>query len=580
PCVGTNTLNVTYPPNYFDLNPGAGSQTITAQLPPVSVRLNDSPHNLAAASSAGLPVTAFQDGVKVCSVLGQFVQYIRPGVCKLVLTQAGDATHLAAPPVRISFTILPVGTELRSPPRLGGVFPPSATRTQSYLRVYNSGSTAGTITISLFDGGSGQTVAKWTSPTIAPGTAPQFSIADLESAATAGFVRPSIYGLRIEPETTITSGTFQHVLYDPVARVLTNASSCSAGVVGSPADLIGVHTSRLAAAFPSSLNYVNGSAFSRAPGLELHGADSAARLGVGTYASRIYYASGRNGAPIASHGEFVTTATGLESIYGVTPAVNLFHYVVKTSSLFPPDFVRHVVSSASTGVISDMTAQCDIGGLFNHTTRPTLATGSVYSSGNMTGQSFLRFYNPASSDGSVTVTLYDSTTGGSSLGQWTSPPIPAGAQVQYPIGSIEAAIGLMKRPSYFIEVDSTVFGYFQHVLWRAPDGAISNFSTCGGTVTNDPAVLLAVHSSGVGAIGYPSTVIVNNSGTAATEATLGIYNAASGKKLGSFRTALIPANGQLQFTSSTLESSARITPDPTVGQYVVKTEEPFTGFLQ
>lgn len=580
PCIGSNAINVTYPPSYFDLNRGAADHVITATLPPVSVRLTDPPLNLAPVSSVGLPVAAHPDGVSVCNVVGQFVHYNRAGVCKLILTQAGDATHLAAAPLRISFTILPEGVELRSPPRLGGVFPQSETGTQSYLRFYNSGTAAGTVTVSLFDGGSGNTVAKWTSPAIAVGTERQFSIADLETAAAPGFVRSSVYGLRIEPETTITSGTFQHVLFNPVTRVLTNASSCSAGVVGNPTDLIAVHTSRLADSFPSSLIYVNGSSFAGSAALELYSADTGARLGTGAYASRIYYPSGRNGAPISTHGEFVTSVTGLESIYGLTPSVDSYHYVAKASNLRPADFVRHLVSSPSVGVISDMTTQCDLGGLFSHTTRLQLTTGSIYSSDNASGHSYLRFYNPASYEGTVTVVLYDSAKGGANIGQWTSPPIPAGALVQFPMGNIEAAIGLTKSPSYFIEVYSSFYGYFQHALWRAPDGAISNFSTCSGSVMTDPKVLLAVHSSGLASIGYPSRVIVNNTGAAAAGVTLGIYNGATGEKLGSFKTASIPANGQLQFTSTSLESAARVTPDSVVGLYVVKAEEAFSGFLQ
>ena len=114
---------------------------------------------------------------------------------------------------------------MRSPPRLGGVFPPSATGTQSYLRVYNAGATAGTATISLFDGGSGQTVAKWTSPAIAAGTERQFSVADLESAAAPGFARPSTYGLRVEPETTIASGAF-------LEAAVTKSSTGAAAICG------------------------------------------------------------------------------------------------------------------------------------------------------------------------------------------------------------------------------------------------------------------------------------------------------------------------------------------------------------
>src|SRR5206468_10219621 len=139
--------------------------------------------------------------------------------------------------------------------------------------------------------------------------------------------------------------------------------------------------------------------------------------GTGSYSSRVYYGSGKNGAPITTHGEFVTSIAALESIYAVTAGAGTYHYVVKTSYVpFPTDFVQHLVLNTAPDFISDMTTQCDLGGLFSYTVRSPLTTGSVYSSGNISAQSFLRFYNASTYDSPVTVALYDAAKGGGYLG--------------------------------------------------------------------------------------------------------------------------------------------------------------------
>src|SRR3954464_12477162 len=90
--------------------------------------------------------------------------------------------------------------------------------------------------------------------------------------------------------------------------------------------------------------------------------------------------------------------------------------------------------------------------------------------------------------------------------------------------------------------------------------------------------VMNVHTSLVGP-GYPSTVVVFNTGGSAAIATLGIYNATTGSRLALYNTASVPANGQLALPVSTIESGAGISPG-VLYHYVIKITNQFTGFLQ
>jgi hypothetical protein len=85
----------------------------------------------------------------------------------------------------------------------------------------------------------------------------------------------------------------------------------------------------------------------------------------------------------------------------------------------------------------------------------------------------------------------------------------------------------------------------------------------------------------IGAAGYPSSIIVANTGKAAATATLDIANAGDGAKLGTYRTASIPAGGQAILSINTIESGASPRIDPTgKSHYVVTFAAAFSGYLQ
>ena len=557
--------------DYVTLTGGAATQSIT---PPVSlntaVRVDDAPVSVAATATSGLPVTATSQQPKVCPIADGMVSWKRPGICIITFSQAGNAETFAAPSRQYTITVTPK-IDPPSQVRLGGISPPGPSATQSYLRFFNIG-TEGTVTLSLLDGDTGQAIAKWKSPAIPSNASPQFSIADLESTAAPGFTRPRIYGVKVEPETTI-HGYMQHVMYNAVVGGFTNASSCNIGITGNPDALQNVHSS-LFADYPSTIVLANQTTGGYALGTETHLADSGALAGPG---SAVYYPL-INGIP--SYAQVAVLPTKLESLFNITPGSTSSRYDVKgyNGRQFGA-YLQHIVTSKRPNVIADMTTVCDLSGTINQTVASPLFTSSVYSSSNVGAQSFFRFYNASTTAGTVTVTLRD-VDSGSALGQWTSPNIPAGAQHQYAVATIETEANITKQSVYTATVQTDIDGYFQHVLFRMPNGALSNFSTCGGSVTTDPSTLISVHSSLVGAAGYPSQIVVNNSGTAAAQAVLDIIDARDGHTLASYTTAQIPAEGQAQVDVATMEKGAALTPAPGMGHYIIKMRAGFNGFLQ
>ena len=210
-----------------------------------------------------------------------------------------------------------------------------------------------------------------------------------------------------------------------------------------------------------------------------------------------------------------------------------------------------------------------------------LRQGAVFSTTQSTSQSFLRFYNAGATAGTVTVTLYNSTTG-QAIATWTSPSILPGAAPQFPISSLESAVpaGVTKPSFYTASIQSQFTGTFQHVLWKPGDGTLTNLSTCDAGVADISTRVANVHSSVLGGLGYPSQIVVNNTGGTAASATLVISNASDASLLGTYQTASIPPNGDIILTIPAIENGGNIAPASAVPHYVITLQAPFTGYLQ
>ena len=82
------------------------SQTITF-APPPDQTLGGKPPTLTATASSNLVVAFASNTVAVCAVTGVAVTLVSAGSCSIKATQPGNSTFAAAPPVTVTFNILP-----------------------------------------------------------------------------------------------------------------------------------------------------------------------------------------------------------------------------------------------------------------------------------------------------------------------------------------------------------------------------------------------------------------------------------------------------------------------------------------
>ncbi len=207
----------------------------------------------------------------------------------------------------------------------------------------------------------------------------------------------------------------------------------------------------------------------------------------------------------------------------------------------------------------------------------------VFSSAQANLLSYLRFYNDSAAAGSVDVTLADYITG-APLATWHSPSLPPESSRQFSITEIEnnADRSFTKPMIYSLSVRPTFVGAVQNVLWNKSEGSLTNLSTCDNPAGSRTA-LMNVHSSLMEAA-YPSAVIVHSTSASNLALNLGIYDAASGRKLGTYATGPIPPNGQILMSMPAIEAAAAISPG-SVFHYNVRSESGgvetgFEGYLQ
>ncbi|MSO72016.1 MAG: trypsin-like serine protease [Rhodospirillaceae bacterium] len=207
-----------------------------------------------------------------------------------------------------------------------------------------------------------------------------------------------------------------------------------------------------------------------------------------------------------------------------------------------------------------------------------LRVASIFGSAQAAMVSYLRFYNAGASQGTVDVVLADYATG-TTLATWRSPNLPGGSSRQFSIEEIEnnASATFTKSAAYSISVRPTFTGTFQNVLWQKTDGILTNLSTC-DSQSSGQTTLTNVHSSLMDS-GYPSTVVFHNTGAGNISPALGIYNAQSGQRLGTFPTGTIAANSQKVVAMPALEAAAGFSPNG-VYHYNVRADAVFSGYLQ
>jgi hypothetical protein len=459
------------------------------------------------------------------------------------------------------------------PLKAGSIYSTAQSTSQSFLRFFNTGVNGGSVSLT-FRSTNGQTLGQWTSPTIAGNAEVQYSIGTIEAAAGLNSANNPRYVMSLDTSLT---GNFQHVLFRPTDGTLTNLSTCDAGVNADPTRLSGVHSSLIGDGYPSSIVVKNTGTTTQLVVLGVFDARNGARLGTYIADNSLYrkFTDPVIG-PIPANSIYVVSMKEIETVINLTPSAGMYHYVIKLENSFP-GYLQHLVNNTKLGVVTDMTTSCSFGGATGTAAAPT-RVGAVFSPAQTTSQSYLRFYNTGATAGTVTVTLGESDTG-NNAGLWTSPSIAPGAEQQFFIGTVADGAGATTaRPYYTLSLQSTMNGYFQNVIFRPSDGTLTNLSTCGSGVTATAARLSGVHSSRI--TGFPSSVVVNNSGAAAATYSLGIYDARNGVKLGVYTTSTIAAGGQAAIPVASIEAGIGVTPAADMFHYTIQAEGGFNGFLQ
>lgn len=210
----------------------------------------------------------------------------------------------------------------------------------------------------------------------------------------------------------------------------------------------------------------------------------------------------------------------------------------------------------------------------------TQRTATVFASGQQAGQSYLRFYNSGEASGTVTVALRDPDTG-ALLAEWKSPFIPPQAAPQFDIPTLQAATTrTLSVPLYSVTIHADISGYFQHVLFRPQDGTLSNLSACDAIPISIPIPRASSVHSSLLSDGFPSSIVLYNTGESATSAVLGIYDARNGSRLGTYRSPSIAPLAQTTISVNAIEEAIGLKPGAGMYHYNVKLDSAFTGTLQ
>ena len=212
---------------------------------------------------------------------------------------------------------------------------------QSFLRFYNGGSAAGTVTLTLGDAATGEQIATWTSPAIPANASLQFSAAAFLSAVTlpAGSTPALTIGVR-----STFNGFSQHVGWDPGTATIENMTRCSGGPSADGHVLTNVHSRQLSG-YPSNLRIYNAGGASSQATLTLRNAATGAALAQWVSPA------------IPNFAALDVPVSAIEA--GASPSLtntSAVHYVITLDAAFT-GYLQHVVRNP-TGALSEMTDKC------------------------------------------------------------------------------------------------------------------------------------------------------------------------------------------------------------------------------
>lgn len=223
---------------------------------------------------------------------------------------------------------------------------------QSFVRLHNTADQAGRARVSLRDAETGVQLGRWTSPSIPPHASFQFSVDRLESEAVGDVEIASderVY-LNLVVESDF-EGSMQHILWQRTAGVISNMTSCEDGVSAAGDSLFNVHSPSLVS-YPSSIRIYNAGSTGDRVTLTVYNATTGEELTDWT-SSRI-----EPGAAIeVTIPEIVSEDFATEEELDLLPV----HLNVEMEDDGFTGHLQHTVRNTPAGVLTDMSARCQLG---------------------------------------------------------------------------------------------------------------------------------------------------------------------------------------------------------------------------
>jgi subtilisin family serine protease len=227
---------------------------------------------------------------------------------------------------------------------------------ESFVRIYNQEDDVGRVRVTLRDGLTGTRLGRWTSPEIPGHASFQFSVDRLEAEAQSDEViaasdRP-YYNMVIESDF---DGSLQQVLWQRRAGVLSNLTSCDDGIDGNVRALINVHTPSIIQ-YPSFVRIYNSGTIDNHANLDVYVSNTGEYLGMWT-------------SPVIAVGATYEAPTSeiVEKLFAEEDAVESesvsaapIHVNIELTSSFS-GYLQHAVMNSSSAVLTDMSAQCELG---------------------------------------------------------------------------------------------------------------------------------------------------------------------------------------------------------------------------
>jgi cytochrome c peroxidase len=225
-----------------------------------------------------------------------------------------------------------------APTQVGPVLSGNTSAASSYLRVFDTGTAGGTVTVQLRSPDNTRELGTFTAP-VAPHAARQFSLAEIEAGAR---VAPAT-GTRLLAITANFPGFAQHLVYNASNSELSIVSGCGPKVVSAGRYLNSIHTA-LIRAYPSTIIVQNTSAADATATFEVYDAANGDR--VGRYSGNVR----ANNVWAFSQAEFAAAT-------GFVPSATQYQLNFVLNPEFPGT-AQHVVRTINSDQSANLTETC------------------------------------------------------------------------------------------------------------------------------------------------------------------------------------------------------------------------------